>query len=104
MPGKAYVRLINITSTPVSLSFLERSSNAQFGLPLETPMLDVGVLNVQAGSYVLSFADTKTNLELEATLQAGTFYCFYVFQDGEDLAVNVDVDGILGTTVRGDKK
>jgi Domain of unknown function (DUF4397) len=104
IPGNAHVRLVNTSETTVVLTFLDTRVGPSFeAVAFEALALDTGAIDVLAGPYTLSFDNKETKVELQADLQAGTLYTFYVFKDGQDLVINVDVDGVLGTTLRGDK-
>jgi hypothetical protein len=99
LPGQARVRFNNISAEPTNVRVEQETDQEERTLlgTLTLPLLSTEVLNISAGSYVLSFGED--NVELDLDLQAGTFYTFYVFWDGEDLVVNPDIDGVLGMLI-----
>jgi hypothetical protein len=90
--------LVNTSKASVTLRIAESDSKAQPDTSFAAPVLDSGAIDIVTGFYTLTFDNNVTEVVLETTLQAGTLYSFYVFDSGEELFVNVDVDGVLGST------
>jgi hypothetical protein len=101
LPGQARIRLNNTSASPIRVDVKQTEEGQEVGSALATVVeifqRSTEVLNIPFGSYVFSFGDSEA--ELEVVVQAGTFYTFYIFRDGEALVINPDVDGILGTLI-----
>lgn len=100
LPGQARIRLNNTSASPIKVKVQQTAQGQDISSILatvEVSQRSTEVLNIPFGSYVFSFGDSEA--ELEVVVQAGTFYTFYIFRDGEALVINPDVDGILGTLI-----
>ena len=97
LPGQARVRFNSTSSSAIELSIqqLQDPQEPVDWQTLELLPLSTVALNIPLGSYVFSFTEDEANLQV--IVHAGTYYTFYIFRDGEDLVINPDVDGVLGT-------
>ena len=96
LPGQARVRFNNSgTAIGLSIQQLQDHQEPVTWETLELPLLSTLALNIPLGSYSFSFAEGETDLQV--IVHAGTYYTFYLVRDGENLVINPDVDGVLGT-------
>jgi hypothetical protein len=99
-PGQAQLRIYNTSAQPTTLALEGITTTLETSLPLRTLALQsliTEIIDIDAGVYNFVFGDDEAELEL--ALQAGTFYSFYIFRDGSDLVVNIDVDGLIGVLI-----